>query len=113
MADPQGIVIPEAVIEKLRERVQMQGEEEIRAFVTDALNTYVALGSLVVGGAELQLRNPKDGSTRRVRLPFEARGQAAGAAPAAPAAGAAPAGKPEAPPRKPTTSDARRVMRET
>lgn len=88
MADQQGIVIPEAVIEKLRERVQMQSEQEVRAFVTDALNTYVALGSLVVGGAELQLRNPKDGATRRVRLPFEARGKAAadgGAKPTPPA----------------------------
>ena len=86
MAKTAGFLIPEAVIERLRARVKMEDDREIGDFVTDALNTYVALGGLVAGGAELQVRNAADGSVRRVRLPFElrrdsARPDAADAAP--------------------------------
>lgn len=73
MAKTAGFLIPEAVIERLRTRVKMEDERELRDFVTDAINTYVALGGLVAGGAELHVRNPADGSLRRVRLPFELR----------------------------------------
>lgn len=69
----KGLLIPEAVIEKLRQRVEIGDERELRDFVTDALNTYVALGGLVVDGAELQMHDPQTGATRRVRLPFELR----------------------------------------
>lgn len=91
MAKPAGFMIPEAVIERLRTRVKMADERELRDFVADALNTYVALGGLVAGGSELQVRNPADGSVRRVRLPFElrrdsARPEAEGAVGADPAA---------------------------
>ena len=83
MAKTAGLLIPEAVIERLRTRVKMEDERELRDFVTDALNTYVALGGLVAGGAELQVRNPADGSVRRVRLPFELRRDSARPEPAA------------------------------
>lgn len=87
MAEMKGLVISEAVIEKLRTRVVIGDERELRDFVTDALNTYVALGGLVVGGAELQMRDPDTGATRRVRLPFELRRNSA-----QPEAEVAPAG---------------------
>ena len=83
MAKTAGLLIPEAVIERLRTRVKMEDERDLRDFVTDALNTYVALGGLVAGGAELQVRNPADGSVRRVRLPFELRRDSARPEPAA------------------------------
>ena len=87
MSKPGGLLIPQDVIEKLKTRVRMDGERELRDFVTDALNTYMALGGLVAGGGELQVRNPADGSVRRVRLPFELRRDSArpdgGAEPAA------------------------------
>jgi len=82
MADNKGFVIPAGVIEKLRTRVRMDSERELRDFVTDALNTYVALGGLVTGGGILQVRNPQDETVRRVRLPFELRSVAARPEPA-------------------------------
>lgn len=77
MADNRGFVIPAGVIERIRTRVRMDSERELRDFVTDALNTYVALGGLVTAGGILQVRNPQDDTVRRVRLPFELRSVAA------------------------------------
>lgn len=89
MARMPGLLIPEAVIERLRNRVKMDGERELRAFVSDAIDTYVALGGLVAQGAELQMKAAGNGRVRRLRLPFQLRSASARPDPAEPCDSAA------------------------